>query len=271
MIVGMGGERRPLRRIGDPVVAGAPSGARIRTRIHLTDAEAAAVAAIGSFLGSAYRSELSGRVELGRLDRASQARWRAQRKQAVTVVSSSRWAGAITRAVEDQYQLGMRALSAYVADLEQAVGVLAQRCALHPGEQEALPAVPGRRRRRGYRSAGERFAKTRRLAVLRSRLDTAQAALRAGHPSIAVGGKRLWRARNHLDEADVSEQQWRDRWDVARMFLTADGESGKAGGKRNHPGVLGWPVADQGARRPGHRAGFASGHCGTVEVRARRI
>jgi len=28
----------------------------------------------------------------------------------------------------------------------------------------------------------------------------------------------------------MSEQQWRDRWDGARMFLTADGESGRAGG-----------------------------------------
>jgi hypothetical protein len=45
-----------------------------------------------------------------------------------------------------------------------------------------------------------------------------------------VGGKRLWRSRNHLDTADMTEQQWRDRWEAARIFLTADGESGKAGG-----------------------------------------
>ena len=78
------GERGPLRRIGDPVMAAAPVGVRIRTRIQLTEAEAAALAAIGSFLGSVYRIELAGRVRLGRLDRASHAVWRAQRKQAVT-------------------------------------------------------------------------------------------------------------------------------------------------------------------------------------------
>jgi outer membrane murein-binding lipoprotein Lpp len=117
------GERGPLRRIGDPVVAAAPVGVRIRTRIQLTETEAAALAAVGAFLGSVYRMELAGRVRLGRLDRASHAVWRAQRKQALTAVSSSRWAGAITRAVEDQYQLGMRALSAHVADLRQAVDV----------------------------------------------------------------------------------------------------------------------------------------------------
>ena len=111
------GERGRLRRIGDPVVAAAPAGVRIRTRIQVTEDEAAALTAIGTYLGSLYRTELAGRVGLGRLDRQSQAGWRAARKQALTAVASSRWAGAITRVVEDQYQLGMRALAAQVADL----------------------------------------------------------------------------------------------------------------------------------------------------------
>jgi hypothetical protein len=223
------GERRALRRIGDPVVAAAPAGVRIRTRIFPSESEAAALGAIGSFLGSVYRAELSDRVELGRLDRASHAQWRAQRKKVVTRVSSSRWAGAITRAVEDQYQLGMRTLSAHVADLEQAVGVLAHRCALRPAERDTLSSTSDRRWR-GYRSAGERFAKTRRLALLSARLASADDALAAGRPSITVGGKRLWRNRTHLDEDAMSKNQWRERWDCSRMFLTADGESGKVGG-----------------------------------------
>jgi hypothetical protein len=49
-------------------------------------------------------------------------------------VSSSLWAGAITRAVQDQYQLGMRGLAAHVADLRSATQALEQRCALRPGE-----------------------------------------------------------------------------------------------------------------------------------------
>ena len=127
-----------LRRIGDPMVGLAPAGVRIRTRIHPTAAEAEALAAVGELLGSVYRGELAGRVRLGRLDRKAHAAWRAQRKQAVTAVSSSRWAGAITRAVEDQYQLGMRGLGAQVADLRAAVEVLEQRCALRPGELAPL-------------------------------------------------------------------------------------------------------------------------------------
>lgn len=45
-----------------------------------------------------------------------------------------------------------------------------------------------------------------------------------------MGGKRLWRNRNHLADAGQSETEWRHGWDAARMFLTADGETGKTGG-----------------------------------------
>ena len=89
----------PLRRMGDPVVAAGPVGVRIRTRIHPGAEQAAALTAIGMVLGGLYRGELAGRVRLGRVDRTAQSAWRAQRKQALTAVSSSRWAGAITRAV----------------------------------------------------------------------------------------------------------------------------------------------------------------------------
>jgi hypothetical protein len=226
--------KRWLRRISEPVVAAGPAGVRIRTRIHPSAYEAAALTAIGQFLGSVYRGELADRIRCGVLDRDGRAAWRAVRKQAITAVSSSRWAGAITRAVEDQYQLGMRGLAAHVSDLRAAVQVLAERCALRPGERAPESSdherPPGGRRVRGYRNAAERFAKTRRLTVLRQRLAAAEQALAAGHPSMVVGGKRLWRTRNHLEAAEMTEQQWRQRWDAARMFLTADGESGKPGG-----------------------------------------
>jgi hypothetical protein len=223
-----------LRRIADPVVAAAPAGVRIRTRIHVTDAEAEALTAIGTLLGSVHRGELTGRIGRGALDRSGRAVWRAERKQAITAVSSSRWAGAITRAVEDQYQLGMRGLAAQVADLRSAIDVLEQRCALAPGQVAPVDGAQirnrSRRRVRGYRSVAERFAKTRRLAGLRARLAAAEEALAAGRPSITVGGKRLWRNRNHLAAAQLTEQEWRAKWHAKRMFLTADGESGKAGG-----------------------------------------
>jgi hypothetical protein len=64
----------PLRRIADSVVAAPPAGVRIRARIHPTDVEAQALTAIGEFLGSVYRGELTMRVRLGHLDREGQAR-----------------------------------------------------------------------------------------------------------------------------------------------------------------------------------------------------
>lgn len=229
--------RTQLRRIDDPVVAAGPAGIRVRTRLHLSDDEAAGLGEIGQYLGSVYRRELAHRISLGQLDRKAHGIWRAERKRAVTAMASSRWAGAITRAVEDQYQLGMRALVAEVADLQAAIAVLDARCAVRPGEVYAPDpdaAVVSRRRSRrpvrGYASAGQRFSKTRRLAALRSRLVAAQAALQAGRPSVTVGGNRLWRTRHHLDATGIDEQQWRQRWDAARLFLTADGESGKPGG-----------------------------------------
>lgn len=157
--------------------------------------------------------------------------WRTERKRQITAKSSSRWAGAITRTVEDQYQLGMRAVAANIANLRAAVALLEKRCALPPGAVgEGLAAGNLTRRVRGYRSAAERFTKSRRLGLLQTRLAAAELAWARGRPSIVVGGKRLWRSRNHLDMTGMTEQEWRHQWDAARMFLTADGESGVIGG-----------------------------------------
>ncbi|MFD6354472.1 hypothetical protein [Nocardia tengchongensis] len=86
----------------------------------------------------------------------------------------------------------------------------------------------------------ERFAKSRRLAGLRERAERVHQTLAEASPTVVVGGKRLWRTRNHLAEAGLSKDQWRRAWDSARMFLTADGEIGKAGGNetlRVEPGT----------------------------------
>jgi len=112
-----------------------------------------------------------------------------ERKQAVTGVASSRWAGAITRAVEDQYQLGCGRWPRMWLNLRHAIEVLAARCALRPGELEPVDAeragAGGRsRRRRGYRKRGRAVRQDPPAAVLRSRLNTAERALAAGRPSM---------------------------------------------------------------------------------------
>ncbi len=104
---------KPLRRIADPVLAAPPAGVRIRTRVHVSEAEASALSAIGEFLGSLYRGELAERIGCGVLDRDGHGVWRRQRKQALTAVSSSRWAGTITRVAA----MPGRCLSAQMADV----------------------------------------------------------------------------------------------------------------------------------------------------------
>jgi IS605 OrfB family transposase len=49
----------------------------------------------------------------------------------------------------------------------------------------------------------------------------------AGRVRVVRGGKRLAGTRHHLEAAGLSEEQWRAKWEAARWFLAADGESGK--------------------------------------------
>ncbi len=79
----------------------------------------------------------------------------------------------------------------------------------------------------GYRSRGEWFGKTRRLAVLQQRLAHVEADWAAGHVRVVRGGKRLLHNRLHLAEAGLTVAQWRGQWEAARWFLSADGETGK--------------------------------------------
>src|SRR5665811_689754 len=98
----------------------------------------------------------------GKLDAAGRAASRRERKRGLTSASSSRWAGSITRATQDQYDLAAGALAAERAMLAAATGKLAQPVAAPAGGHTGKIA--------GYRSPGERHGKTRRLAQLTSRL-----------------------------------------------------------------------------------------------------
>jgi hypothetical protein len=113
-------------------------------------------------------------------------------------------------------------------------------------------------RSRGYESAGERYQKQRRLQVLQCRLVRVEARLDDGRVSICRGGRRLARARHHLDEVGITAVQWQQRWQASRLFICADGEADKRWGNetiRFHPDK-GWveiklpgPLADL-ANRP---------------------
>ena len=219
-----------LREIAPPFVVAAPSGARVRTRLRVPAADAAVLRAAGRHLGSLASADLAARCREGLLDGRGRARSRRDRKRALTAASSSRWAGTVTRTSEDQWQLAWRNLGAEAASLRSRARAIEGRL--------AVPAGGRAGRVRGYATQAERFGKQRRLQVLKARLAAAEQRLMAGAGAGRAGRRRLLRARANLAAAEMTEEQWRERWDAERLFLTADGEKDKAWGNetiRFHP------------------------------------
>lgn len=95
------------------------------------------------------------------------------------------------------------------------------RLSLPVGEKGSKRA-PG-----GYRSKHEWFVKSRRLAVLEKRRSVVAADRERGKVSVVRGGRKLANTRHNLAAAALNETRWRERWEAARWFLSADGESGK--------------------------------------------
>ena len=166
----------------------------------------------------------------GGLDARGRAASRAVRKRALTAASSSRWAGAVTRASEDAYQLGFRNLAAERRSLQGRARAITARLAVPVGGRQGRSA--------GYATPAERHAKTIRRKALQARLARVEQRLAGGAVPVTRGGRRLMRARLNLAAAGMTQAQWRERWDAARLFLTADGEKDKPLGNetiRWHP------------------------------------
>ncbi|MEU1596815.1 hypothetical protein ABZ468_29190 [Streptomyces sp. NPDC005708] len=209
-------KKRELRTLAAPFTIAAPTGARIRDRLCVTTEEAEVLWLVGEHLGHHQRADLAERVSVGRVK--AKDNQRAARKKNLTAVSSSRWAGAMTRASQDQYQLSMRVLFDEGACLRRAIRTISRRLAAPCGKHAG--------KTRGYADQAERYEKQRRLQILTARLAVVQARIESGRPSIVVGGRRLAKLRHNLEKAELTVEEWRQRWEAKRLFLTADGESG---------------------------------------------
>jgi hypothetical protein len=208
-----------LREVAAPIVVPGPSGVAIRGTLKgLTAQDEKVLRLVGGLLGSLASRDLKARCAAG-LDHDSQ-QW-AQRKRVLTEESSSRWAGSITKATHDQWALARRGQLAHIQSLEIGIGAIAQRLSLPVGAKGSKGS-PG-----GYRSKREWFAKSRRLDLLEDRLERERGDREAGRVRVVRGGKKLLRTRHHLQAAQLTEAQWRVRWEAERWFLKADGESGK--------------------------------------------
>ncbi|MFB6784748.1 IS200/IS605 family accessory protein TnpB-related protein [Streptomyces sp. NPDC056352] len=208
-----------LRELAVAFVVPGPCGVAVRDRLkHLTPHDERVLRAVGAHQGALASGDLKARCADG-LGHGADT-W-AARKRELTARSSSRIAGAITKATHDQWALARRCQAAHMKTLAAGIRTLRHRLSLPVGEKGTKRAAGG------YRSKGEWFRKSRRLAALEDRHTAAVADRQAGRVRVVRGGKRLLNTRHHLTQAQLTEDQWRQRWEAERWFIAADGESGK--------------------------------------------
>ncbi|WP_329382256.1 transposase [Streptomyces sp. NBC_01351] len=249
---------KQLRAIASPFVALGPSGVSIRDRLKgLTGEDETLLRLVGAHLGALAGRDLKARCA-DALQHSNES-W-ADRKRDLTAFSSSRWAGSLTKATHDQWSLSRRAQATHLAGLDAGIRMLRHRLSLPIGEQNTKRA-PG-----GYRSQREWFAKSRRLACLEERREQVAADRNASRVRVVRGGRKLANTRHHLEAAGLTEAEWRERWEVARWFLSADGESGKRFGNET---IRVTPDGEVSIKLPAPLAGYANSRNGRYTLTAR--
>ncbi|MFC7263813.1 IS200/IS605 family accessory protein TnpB-related protein [Streptomyces lutosisoli] len=209
-----------LREVVASFVVPGPVGVAVRDRLRVSAADVAVLHEVGALLGSLAAGDLAVRSRQGPAHDA--AGW-AVRKRELSGRSSSRWAGSVTKATHDQWALARRGQAAHIGwlrgEITQIQARLARPLGAKADKREGLA--------RGYASQGEWHAKSRRLHTLKARLAAVEADWAAGRVHVVRGGKQLANTRHHLADAGLNREAWREQWEAARMFLAADGESGK--------------------------------------------
>jgi hypothetical protein len=146
-------ELRPFRAPAALFVVAPPSGCRIRTRLRVPPADAAVLRAAGEHLGAPAGADLAVRVRIGSAPAVSARR--AERKKALTAQSSSRCGRGDHSHIEDQYQLGRRALNARIGSGPYGADSSGQDDAQHHTHGASDASAPARKApapRRHHRS-----------------------------------------------------------------------------------------------------------------------
>ncbi|MGW6686660.1 IS200/IS605 family accessory protein TnpB-related protein, partial [Streptomyces sp. NPDC054961] len=167
----MADRARKPRAIAPSFVALGPSGVAIRDRLKLSTKDERVLRFVGEHQGRLASRDLKQRCADGH-DHTTDT-W-ATRKRGLTKESSSRIAGAITKASHDQWALARRCQAAHIHNLDAGIRTLRHRLSLPIGERGTKRAAGG------YRSQSEWFRKSRRLVTLEERHAAAVADWRAG-------------------------------------------------------------------------------------------
>src|SRR5690348_723011 len=115
-----------LRPLSAPFQVERPRGVRVRTRLRVSEQDARVLWGLGPYLGGLANHDLTMRCAQGK----DSGDGRRERKRALTAEASSRWAGAITRTSNDQWELGWRNQREQQVSLRRAIGWTEKRLAL---------------------------------------------------------------------------------------------------------------------------------------------
>jgi IS605 OrfB family transposase len=211
-----------------------PSGAAIRTRLRVTSADETVLDAVAGHLGRLRRADLARvcrPVPLaaspgGAGERSASRDGLNSRKQALTVLSSARWANAIIAANDGQYRASRDAQDRHTVVLRAAIGTIEKRVG-HPTTDMLTRANQTIRKKqqlpKGYSTQAERFQKQRRLQSLRADLLRVTAERDSKRVRVTEGGGQRAKTRHNLNAARLTPDTWREAWDCARWRIEAIG------------------------------------------------
>jgi hypothetical protein len=205
-------------------VVPAPAGRAVRTRLRVTSDEAALLEAVGEHLT---------RLRLADLRGAAAGVPANNRARALGGQAHSRYLGTLVRDNDSLVRLVRDGLYRHRRELRDAIRTLERRVAA-PTWDSCCGATKRKhtcdRCRDGYPTRSERAMKCRRLDARRAQLVEVERRLETEDWRLLPGGRRLASTRHHLEQADLTPDQWRAAWSERRFLLGCMGNAGKTGG-----------------------------------------
>ena len=206
-------KKKKLRVISPVFTPALPTRTVTRTRLNPTPIEAEILRLVGTTLSSLEGWALRQRCNTGSNWDKDDA---ATLKRELTAKGlTSRQAGSIYRLVQAQWRAAREAQKRHTRSLLARIATIETKLSKPIGGHGA------------YRTKHEHFQKTRRLGVLKGRLNTVGMDTQNADVHIVRGGKKLFKNRQNLEEAKLTPTQWRKAWLAKRHVIEFSGESGK--------------------------------------------